>query len=197
MRDGNTVVRYTSQYVTAKSLRLEIIDYGDNHMLIKIETDSYKTEIMSDIIRTYSSFKSDDSDRLKLRNEIKSIDKNFFIKSFYQSYVNRGFDYNYEMFSAYKNEKDKVVDIIKSRQIKMPYNLDKQFIYDAFPTFFERVYTNSGLICRIDYSEYSESKIADSSGRLRQRCPKEDIEDILKKYNINMDWNEIFISIKE
>lgn len=101
------------------------------------------------------------------------------------------------MFSAYKNEKDKVVDIIKSRQIKMPYNLDKQFIYDAFPTFFERVYTNSGLICRIDYSKYSESKIIDSSSRLRQRCPKEDIEDILKKYNINMDWNEIFISIKE
>lgn len=101
------------------------------------------------------------------------------------------------MFSAYKNEKDKVVDIIKSTQIKMPYNLDKQFIYDAFPTFFEKIYMNSGLICRIDYSEYSESKIVDSSSRLRQRCPKEDIEDMLKKYNINMHWNEIFIRIKE
>lgn len=50
MRDGNTVVRYqSSQYLTAKNIRLEIVDYSDDHMLIKSEIDSYKTEIVEHI----------------------------------------------------------------------------------------------------------------------------------------------------
>lgn len=142
IRYGNVVIRYQhSKYITAKNINLEAIDYGDgyNIILIKAETSSYKMDIVSDIIRLYSSSTSDDSDRLKLRNEIKLIDKGYFIKSFYQSYVKRGYNYDYEMFSAYKDEKNKVVDVIKNSQIEMPYNLDKQFIYDAFPTFFEKV----------------------------------------------------------
>lgn len=189
------IVRYKCE----DNLSIDNIDYRtyitelfDGQTLIKNEMCSYRANIIIDIIREFP--KLDKLDKKKMLNEIRLIDKNTFVMSFYQQFANRAFNYDYEMFSAYKNDKNKLVDIIDYSKIKMPHNLDVQFLFDAFPFFFEKVYVNSGLICRINYSKFSENKIVNSSIRLRQ-CPKEEIETILKKYNIEMKWNEILISI--
>lgn len=190
------IVRYRCE----SNLSLDNIDYRTyitnerNNTLIKNDMSSHRTNIIVDIIREYP--KMDRLDKQRMLNEVKLIDKNVFISCFYQQYVNRGFDYNYELFSVYKNDKDKILDIIDYASIRMPYNLDRQFIWDAFPNFFEKVFINSGLICRVSYSKYSEMKIIDNSSRICETCPKDEMEAVLKKYNINMKWDEILCKVK-
>lgn len=156
---------------------------------IVLEYIAYKSDLVSDMIRIYnkSEFKDD------LKEDIKKINPNRFCRDFFQSLCLRGYDYDYEMFSSYENVKDKMIDPIDSNLIRMPHNLSDNFIYDIFPIFFEKVYINSGLITRLSYRYHKGHRIVDSSSRLRITSPKDEIEVILKKYNINLKWNDIFI----
>ena len=147
------------------------------------------TDKVWDLIKRY---KSDPDPTME---EMSKMDATYFIDKMFKLYCNRSVDVDYSMLEVYRTPPDhsKMLFPVDLDRITLPYNLDRQFAFDVAPLFFEKVYLNCGLIFRCNYSHHSEYRITDSTRRLRETCPKDEIEDKIKKLGLDLKWSDIFI----
>ena len=153
-----------------------------------IPTFTIKTSnLIEDIIRKYPENKEE------IKEEIKKIPVNIFISKLFQSYCRYHSVMDFTMLEVYRSEKSKILDPIDSDDISLPHNLDRQFIFDVAPLFWEKVYLNSGLMFRLTYGNHYEYRITRSDNRLNRTCPKDEIEQMISKYGVGGYWNEVFV----
>lgn len=124
---------------------------------------------------------------------LKEGDPNIIIKSLFQYYCKRSYyDIDFNILSVFSDIQNKLLNPVKKRDIRLPYNLSDQFIIDITPIFLEKVYNSSGLIFRLKISQYEERQVTNPD-RLRGHSIAEETDRKLKELGIDMTWKDIFI----
>ena len=152
---------------------------------IKIVIPFYKKNIYDDLIYSYDKNKSE------IIDYVSSIDPNVFVKHYFDAFCRRHGDWDFDIFSGYKKE-DRILDPISADSIRMPMNLDKQFIFDITPYFFKKLYNSSNLIFRLSHNKYDTTRITNHK-RLDKTSVKEEMNNVLEELNLNFKWNDIFV----
>lgn len=146
----------------------------------------HKSNIYDDIIRHYHHHKKE------IIEYVSHIDPNLFVKNYFDNFCRRHSDWDYQIFSGYKNVEKKLIDPIDADSVRMPYNLDKQFIFDITPYFFKKLYEVSGLIFRLSHNKYDTTRITKHK-RLDETSVQQEMTDVLEELNLDLKWDDIFI----
>jgi len=123
---------------------------------------------------------------------LKESDPNITIKNLFQYYCKRSHDIDFNILSVFSDIQNKLLNPVKKRDIRLPYNLSDQFIIDITPIFLEKVYNSSGLIFRLKISQYEERQVTNPD-RLRGHSIAQETDDKLKELELDMTWKDIFI----
>jgi hypothetical protein len=123
---------------------------------------------------------------------LKESDPNITIKNLFQYYCKRYYDIDFNILSVFSDIQNKLLNPVKKRDIRLPYNLSDQFIIDITPIFLEKVYNSSGLIFRLKISQYEERQVTNPD-RLRGHSIAQETDDKLKELELDMTWKDIFI----
>jgi hypothetical protein len=124
---------------------------------------------------------------------LKESDPNITIKNLFQYYCKRSYyDIDFNILSVFSDIQNKLLNPVKKRDIRLPYNLSDQFIIDITPIFLEKVYNSSGLIFRLKISQYEERQVTNPD-RLRGHSIAQETDDKLKELELDMTWKDIFI----
>ena len=175
---------------------IEMKNYKDDNLgkIIYLDFVVYEVEQIKDLTKKYKEAKDDNRDTSEILSEIKKINVNTFIKELFNYYCKRLSSIDFSMLEAFRNEKNKMLEPIHAESVQLPYNLDRQFVYNVAHIFFSHVYSNSGLIFRLSYHRSSESfRVLDGERRLDGRSPKDEIEDDIKRFKLDIKWDDVFV----
>lgn len=127
--------------------------------------------------------------------KVSKMDMNKVVKKSFTLYCNRYYLRDFAYLEAFRNSKDKLLKPIHGESITLPYNLDRQFVYDIFPIFFKHVYDNSGLIFRMKYYKGRHAYIFRKDRHSVNIVS--DVEKILKENNLNLKVSDVLIPVDE
>lgn len=181
--------------------------YGIKQEIINKIYDGYKTVFIEFTIEISMGIRNRVEDIIKhskennkedVMDEMRKISPNTFIRNLFRLYCRYHYNIDFSLLEVYRETKDKFLVPIHGENVEISYNLDRQFVYDVAPLFFEHVYENCGLFFTLKYYSGYDYRVEDPKNRLDKSCPKMKIESIIKKHNIpDLSWDEILIKTSE
>lgn len=164
---------------------------GSNPKEFVINISGSFTEIFTNLLRDYKI------DPEPVKEEIKKIDKDKFIRKLFKIYCNRHIDMDFTMLEAFRTGSNDLLSPIKFDDVRLPHNLSEQFKIDITPIFLEKVYKNSGLVFRISLSSKYQFNMVTREDRFRGESIAKETDRKLKELGIDLTWKDIFVKSKE
>jgi hypothetical protein len=170
------------------SYEFDLFERDDEQELV-ISIEGYSNSIVYHFIKDYKN------DPESIKNEIKSYDKNKFIKKLFKIYCNNTLhEIDFSMLESFRTNSDILLDPVNYDDISLPYNLSDQFKIDITPIFLEKVYKNSGLIFRMKLTSKYQVDQVKRGDKLSGKSIADETNDKLKSLGIeNMTWENIFL----
>ena len=182
--------RVSSDYYTRKDYKIVFPDLTDIIVYSKGGKYEYNFNFKGNVFPVLDWVIKNPNDKELL----KESDPNITIKNLFQYYCCKisYYDIDFNILSVFSDIQNKLLNTVKKRDVRLPYNLSDQFIIDITPIFLEKVYNSSGLIFRLKISQYEERQVTNPD-RLRGHSIAHETDEKLKELGLDMTWRDIFI----